>query len=70
LLEIDRKLELLRIFPRLHRPGLAKKVRRVRIGRKPYGLFYTLEGRRLFVVAIQDLRMKPSDLARIILSRL
>ena len=67
---VRRQLELLRTFPKLHRPELARKVRKVRLGRFPYGLFYTLEARRLFIVAVQDLRQDPSALARLILSRL
>ena len=70
LLAIDRKLELLRSFPRMARPGMSGKVRKVKIGRTPYGLFYTIEGRRLMVIALQDLRQDPQTLARIIRSRL
>jgi plasmid stabilization system protein ParE len=70
LLTLDRKLELLRTFPRLAPPRLQAKVRRVKIGRTAFGLFYTIEGRRLMVVAVQDLRKDPSALARIIRARL
>ena len=70
LLAIDRKLELLRSFPRMARPAMSGKVRKVKIGRTPYGLFYTIEGRRLMVIALQDLRQDPRTLARIIRSRL
>jgi len=42
----------------------------VKIGRTPFGLFYAIEGRRLMVVAVQDLRQQPSALARIIRARL
>ena len=70
LLAIDRKLELLRSFPRLARRGMSGKVRKVKIGRTPYGLFYTIEGRRLMVIAFQDLRQDPQILARLIRSRL
>lgn len=70
LLAMDGKLELLRGFPRMVPPGLMKKVRKVKIGRTPYGLFYTIEGRRLMVIAAQDLRQEPRVIARIIRSRL
>ena len=70
LMAMDRMLELLRSFPRLVPPALLRKVRKVKIGRTPYGLFYTIEGRRLMVVAVQDLRQDPRTLARIIRSRM
>lgn len=70
LLAVDRRLELLRKFPRLVPASLAKKVRKVKIGRSPFGLFYTIEGSRLMVIAFQDLRQDPAVLARIIRSRL
>jgi len=70
LLTLDQNLELSRTFPRLAPQRLQAKVRRVKIGRTPFGLFYTIEGRRLMVVAVQDLRMDPSALARIIRGRL
>jgi len=67
---MDRKLELLRAFPRLAPPGLHTKVRCVKIGRTPFGLFYTIESRRLMVVAVQDLRKDPQTLAKLIRARL
>jgi plasmid stabilization system protein ParE len=67
---VDRRLELLRQFPRLVPASLVTKVRKVKIGRTPFGLFYPLEGQRLMVVAIQDLRQDPRTLARIIRARL
>ena len=70
LIAMDRKLELLRGFPRMVPPALMKKVRKVKIGRMPFGLFYTIEGRRLMVIAVQDLRQDPQALARIIRSRM
>jgi len=70
LLAVDRKLELLHGFPRLAPRALLEKVRKVKIGRTPFGLFYTIEGRRLMVVAVQDLRQDPEAIARIIRSRL
>ena len=66
----DHKLELLRTFPRLAPRSYAEKVRKTRIGRTPFGLFYAIEGQRLMVIAVQDLRQDPRTLARIIRSRL
>ncbi len=70
LLALDRKLELLRTFPRLAPQRLQARIRRVKIGRTHFDLFYAIEGRRLMVVAVQDLRQEPSALARIIRARL
>ena len=46
-------------------PAILRKVRKVKIGRTPYGLFYTIEGKRLMVIAVQDLRQEPGNLARL-----
>jgi len=70
LLALDRKLELLRSFPEMAPRSLTAQVRKTKIGRTPFGVFYTIEGRRLMVIAIQDLRQNPETLARIIRSRL
>jgi plasmid stabilization system protein ParE len=70
LLALDRKLELLRTFPRLAPPALQAKVRCVKIDRTPFGLFYAIEGRRLMVIAVQDLRQNPRTLAKVIRARL
>ena len=70
LLAIDRKLELLRTFPRMAPRTQRSKLRKVKIGRTPYGLFYTIEARRLMIIAVQDLRRNPRELARIISARL
>ena len=51
-------------------PAILRKVRKVKIGRTPYGLFYTIEGKRLMVIAVQDLRQDPGNFARIIRSRI
>ena len=66
----DHKLELLRTFPEMAPRSHAAKIRKTRIGRTPFGLFYAIEGRRLMVIAVQDLRQDPLTLARIIRSRL
>jgi len=66
----DHKLELLRTFPEMAPRSQSAKIRKTRIGRTPFGLFYAIEGRRLMVIAVQDLRQDPLTLARIIRSRL
>ena len=39
---VDLKLDLLRNFPRIAPRVYASKVRKTKIGRTPYGLFYTI----------------------------
>ena len=56
LLAVDRELELIRNFPQLVPISLQAKVRRAKIKRTPFGIFYTIEGNLLMIVAIQDLR--------------
>ncbi len=70
LLAVDRELELIRNYPRLVPASLLGKVRRVRIKRTQYGLFYTIQGNRLMIIAIQDLRQNPVTLGKIIQERL
>ena len=67
---MDRELELVRGFPRMVPITLLRKVRKKKIGRTPFGFFYTIEGRRLMVVAVQDLRKDPRAIVRIIRSRM
>lgn len=70
LLALDRMLELLRTFPRMAPRALSTKLRKAKIGRTPFGVFYTIEGRRLMVIAVQDLRQDAATIARIVRSRL
>ena len=67
---LDRKLELLRTFPEIAPRAQVSKLRQTRIGKTPYGVFYSIEGKRLMIVAIQDLRQDPKTIARIIRGRL
>ncbi|MEQ1860072.1 MAG: type II toxin-antitoxin system RelE/ParE family toxin [Chthoniobacteraceae bacterium] len=70
LLAMDRKLELLRTFPHMAPRTQSAKVRKAKIGRTPFGVFYTVEGKRLMVVEVQDLRQDPRTLAKVIRARL
>jgi plasmid stabilization system protein ParE len=65
----DRRLELLRTFPEMAPPALLEKIRKVKIGSTPYGLFMLLS-RRIMVIAVQDLRQDPASIAKIIRRRL
>jgi plasmid stabilization system protein ParE len=70
LLLLDRKLELLRKFPDIGSRAGFPKLRKIRVARTPFAAFYAVEGKRLMIIAIQDLRQDPKDLARVIRSRL
>lgn len=70
LVAVDRQLDLARRFPSLAPRALSKKLRKMKIKRTPFGIFYTVEGGRLMVIAIQDLRQAPDALARKLLARL
>lgn len=67
---VDRKLELLRQFPAIAPRYKVAPLRKFRIGRTPYGVFYSIESGRVMVIAIQDLRQAPETIARIIQQRL
>jgi plasmid stabilization system protein ParE len=67
---IDRRLELLRRFPSMAPAYVVEPLRKARVGRTPYGIFYSVEGARIMVIAIQDLRQDPGTLARLIRRRL
>jgi plasmid stabilization system protein ParE len=67
---VDRKLELLRRFPSMAPAYEVEPLRKLRVGRTPYGIFYAVERTRIMVIAIQDLRQEPETLARLIRRRL
>ena len=56
--KIDSSLERLRNFPKLG-SIYSDPFRKLLIKDTPYGMFYTIEGRRIMVNAILDLRMDP-----------
>lgn len=69
LVTLDRQLDLARRFPFLAPRAFSKRLRKMKVKRTPFGIFYTVEGRRLMVIAIQDLRQDPDALVRTVLSR-
>lgn len=56
---VDSRLELLRGSPELGPPFTAA-IRRLVLVEYPYGIFYSLAGTRLLVLAILDLRQNPA----------
>ena len=60
---VERALALLKNFPELG-PAYVHPFRRFLLRGEHTGIFYTLEGRRLFVHALLDLRQDPATLRR------
>ena len=60
---VERALALLKNFPELG-PVYLHTFRRFLLRGEHTGIFYTLEGRRLFVHALLDLRQDPATLRR------
>jgi plasmid stabilization system protein ParE len=56
--QIDIALSRLRRFPEVG-PLYSTPFRRMLIPKTPFGMFYTVEGRRIVIAAILDLRMDP-----------
>ena len=55
---LDVALGRLRTFPEIA-PPIHEAHRRLLVHGFPYGVFYTIEGRRIIVAAIMDLRQDP-----------
>ena len=60
---LDVALGRLRTFPELA-PPFHEAYRRLLVHGFPYGVFYTIEGRRIIVAAIMDLRQDPEVIRR------
>jgi plasmid stabilization system protein ParE len=63
LLTIDGSLTAIVQFPELA-PVYHKTVRRLVVNRFPYGVFYAVEGRRIVVHAVLDLRQDPRSIRK------
>ena len=61
--QVERALTLLLAFPELG-PVVAHPFRRYLLRDRNLGLFYTFEGRRIFIHALCDLRQDPAHLRR------
>ena len=59
----DSRLDLLQISPELA-PVYESPYRRLVLGRYPYGVFYSIERRRIVIAAILDLRQDPVQIRR------
>jgi plasmid stabilization system protein ParE len=69
LLRLDAALTLLRIFPE-QGPVYSANHRRLLVGRQRFhGLYYSIEGRRIVISAIVDLRQDPEKIAQILKER-
>ncbi len=67
---IDEAIQLVRLFPDLGARQGRSSIRRVLIGKqRTFGLFYAINGNRLIVVALLDLRQSPSAIEETIRSR-
>lgn len=66
---MDSLLDLLRKFP-LMAPVWKFPLRRARVGKTHYGLFYAVELGRLVIIGLQDLRQDPGRWQREMLRRL
>ena len=60
---LDVALGRLRTFPELA-PPFHEAHRRLLVHGFPYGIFYTMEGRRIIVAGIMDLRQDPETIRR------
>ncbi len=67
---LDVKLGLIRNFPEIAPRSQVAVLRKTRIGKTVFGLFYKVEGRRIMVIAVQDLRQDPKTIAKTIRRRL
>ena len=61
LLTIDGSLTAVGQFPEMARV-YHKTIRRLVVSRFPYGIFYAVEGQRIIVHAVLDLRQDPEDI--------
>lgn len=67
--EIDAVLSLLKQFPRQARI-YGGNIRRILLGKgNLYGLFYSIEGRRVVIAAVLDLRQDPNRIQALLKSR-
>ncbi len=60
---LDAAFGRLRTFPEIS-PPIHEAHRRLLVHGFPYGIFYTLEGRRIIVAAVMDLRQDPEIIRR------
>jgi plasmid stabilization system protein ParE len=65
---LDLAFGRLRAFPEIA-PVFHESYRRLLIHGYPFGIFYTIEGRRIIVAGVMDLRQDPEMIRRRILGR-
>lgn len=60
---LDAAFGRLRVSPEIA-PFFHRAYRRLLVGNFPYGIFYTIEGRRVIVNGVLDLRQDPESIRR------
>ena len=60
---LDLSFGRLRAFPEIA-PVFDKNYRRLLVHGFPFGVFYTVEGRRIIVASVMDLRQDPESIRR------
>ncbi len=60
---LDVALGRRRAFPEIA-PVFAEPCRRLPVRGFPFGIFYAVEGRRLIIVGVMDLRQDPASIRR------
>ena len=60
---LDVAFGCLRTFPEIA-PPIHEAHRRLLVHSFPYGVFYTIEGRRIIIAAVMDLRQDPEIIRR------
>jgi toxin ParE1/3/4 len=63
LIQLDAALSYLRAFPE-SAPLFAARYRRRLVRVYPYGIFYVIEGNRIIIAHIMDLRQHPENILR------
>jgi plasmid stabilization system protein ParE len=61
--QVDHALERVSDFPEIGASFMGR-IRRLLVPRFPFGLFYTIEGDRIIVQAVLDLRQSPDQILR------
>jgi plasmid stabilization system protein ParE len=63
-LQVDKALDVLRVFPKAGPVNFAGRVRRLVVSRTPLGIFYSVNGNRVLVGAVLDLRQAPDTIEK------
>ncbi len=61
-LQADKALGILRAFPEAGPVNFGQRIRRLVVTKTHLGIFYSITGRRVLVVAVLDLRQSPRSI--------